>query len=193
MAGAFFTPSGLARDLAIEVTGKRIIDLCAGIGALAFAAFEHSGRKAEITCVEINPDYYEVGKKILPEATWIQADVMSLHPPTRMYDCVIANPPFGNVKTHSNRYGCFEYDLIAMSRYIARDGVFIIPQMSSPFKLSGQRHFEKTESDKYLKFVERTGIHLTPNCGLDTSVYGDDWKGINHPPVEIVLGFEKQS
>lgn len=43
-AGAFFTPLGLARDLAIHIpykTGEtiRIIDLCAGIGVLSYAAY----------------------------------------------------------------------------------------------------------------------------------------------------------
>jgi len=32
-AGAYFTPEGLASDFAIEVGGRRIIDLCAGSGA----------------------------------------------------------------------------------------------------------------------------------------------------------------
>jgi hypothetical protein len=38
-AGAFFTPHGLARDLATEVGGRKIVDLCGGIGKLAFAYF----------------------------------------------------------------------------------------------------------------------------------------------------------
>ena len=37
LAGAFFTPEGLADDLEVEVHGRRVIDLCAGIGRLAFA------------------------------------------------------------------------------------------------------------------------------------------------------------
>jgi hypothetical protein len=36
VAGAFFTPLELARDFAVEVTGRRIIDLCAGIGRLSY-------------------------------------------------------------------------------------------------------------------------------------------------------------
>lgn len=31
---------------------------------------------ADITCVELNPHYVEVGKKVVPEATWICADVL---------------------------------------------------------------------------------------------------------------------
>jgi hypothetical protein len=44
VAGAFFTPTGLARDLSIEVSGLRIIDLCAGIGSLAFSVYGTAGR-----------------------------------------------------------------------------------------------------------------------------------------------------
>lgn len=64
-AGAFFTPSGLARDFSLHVTGPRIIDLCAGIGSLAFACRD---RASELVCVEINPDYARIGKKVVPEA-----------------------------------------------------------------------------------------------------------------------------
>jgi hypothetical protein len=31
-----------------------------------------------ITCVEINPDYPRVGGKLLPEATWISADIFDI-------------------------------------------------------------------------------------------------------------------
>lgn len=54
--------------------------LCAGIGVLSYAAqLECSDRSrcyADITCVELNPHYVEVGKKVVPEATWICADVL---------------------------------------------------------------------------------------------------------------------
>jgi hypothetical protein len=56
-AGAFFTPRSLARGLAIETFGGRILDICAGIGSLAFAAYHYSagtqtGERPNITCVE---------------------------------------------------------------------------------------------------------------------------------------------
>ena len=84
-SGAFFTPFGLANDFTLQIPclyGKtiRIIDLCAGIGVLSYAAqLECSDRSrcyADITCVELNPHYVEVGKKVVPEATWICADVL---------------------------------------------------------------------------------------------------------------------
>ena len=77
-AGAFFTPFGLACDFALDGAGRRVIDLCAGIGVLSYIIHHRSKwgeRLAEITCVEINPRYVAVGQKLLPQARWINADV----------------------------------------------------------------------------------------------------------------------
>lgn len=43
--GAFFTPEALAYDLQFHVHGDRIIDLCAGIGTLAFCNRELYARR----------------------------------------------------------------------------------------------------------------------------------------------------
>lgn len=73
--GAFFTPEGLSNDLCVEVPDcGSMIDLCAGIGRLAFACRDRAKR---IVCVELNPDYAAVGKRVLPEAEWIVSDVFS--------------------------------------------------------------------------------------------------------------------
>src|SRR5688572_26782044 len=103
VAGAFFTPLELARDFAVEVTCRRIIDLCAGIGRLSYlikAAAEFSRQPLELTCAEINQDYVEVGRKILPEARWIHTDVRDL-PKLDLgpFDCAIGNPPFGAIRS----------------------------------------------------------------------------------------------
>lgn len=192
VAGAFFTPCGLARDFGIEVSGRRVVDLCAGIGSLAFAYWDHSERKAEITCIEINRDYCDVGRKVLPEATWICADVFEHQWSGPEFDCAISNPPFGNVRTHQNKYGAFEYDLIALAHDIARDGVFLLPQMSVPWRYSKHSHFEKTQNEKYFRFSRKTGIELTMNCGIDCDVYREDWKALSVPVLEIALGFESE-
>lgn len=190
-AGAFFTPCGLARDFNIEVTGPRILDLCAGIGALAFMAWNKSmwGREpVEIVCVELNPDYAAVGRKILPEATWIVADIFDL-PDLGHFDCAISNPPFGAIKRQGKapRFTGreFEYHVIDIASDLADYGVFILPQMSAPFIYSGHPHYEVRESDNYRAFSKATGIELGSNCGIDTSYYRDDWRGVA-PSVEIV-------
>lgn len=187
VAGAFFTPWELARDFAIEVSGHRIIDLCAGIGTLGLLA--SIDREVELVCVEINPDYVAVGRRILPQATWIVGDALDL-PDLGRFDCAIANPPFGAIKraTPNRKYGgrSFEYHVIEAASRVADHGTFIVPQMSAPFIYSGVPCFKATAPDEYVKFSAATGITLQPNCGIDTSGYADQWRGVS-PKVEIVL------
>ncbi|MCC8939630.1 methyltransferase [Bradyrhizobium sp. Arg68] len=196
-AGAFFTPTGLAGDFAIDACGGRTIDLCAGIGALAFHVFWRGnyarsqgepGR--EIVCIERNPAYVEVGRKVLPEAQWICADVFDFDlKGLGRFDCAIANPPFGATPRAGSgpRYTgrSFEFHLIDIASDIADYGAFIIPQMSAPFEYSGVQCYRERRSADYLRFVEQTGIHLEAGCGVDCSYYRDAWRGVA-PSVEIV-------
>jgi hypothetical protein len=192
IAGAFFTPVGLARDFSIEVGGGRIIDLCAGIGALSFMCSQGYERPSHITCIEFNPDYAAVGRKILPEAEWIIASVFDL-PKLGHFDFAIGNPPFGATPKGGKapRYtgGEFEYHVIDIASDLADWGVFILPQMSAPFRYSGQQCFEVRESDRYLTFKSQTGIELGPNCGIDTDCYRRDWHGVSVATEIVVSDF----
>jgi len=190
-AGAFFTPLGLARDFRLEVHGRRILDLCAGIGTLSF--FLHptcwDDAKREIVCVDNNPDYVSVGRKIVPEATWIEADVFAL-PNLGHFDCVIANPPFGGTarsKSASPRYRGreFEYHLIDIASDLGDAGVFIVPQMSAPFSYSGRQDFRISSSTAYAGFERQTAIQLSVGIPIDTSAYRNEWRGAA-PTTEIV-------
>jgi hypothetical protein len=189
LAGAFFTPEGLARDLSIEVCGggRSIIDLCAGIGGLAFACRDKAKR---IVCVEQNPEYAEVGKRVMPEAEWIVGDVFSLGD-IGHFDWAISNPPFGAIKTGSSVKSAytgakFEYRVIELASKLADNGTFIIPQQSAPFRYSGERGYRVAIETECAKFMEQTGIVLGNNCGLDTSSYLNEWKGVS-PMCEIVV------
>lgn len=197
--GAFFTPAGLAQDFSVELTGRfgRFIDLCAGIGRLSFGCRNVFGHRwagdppREFVCVERNPDYVRVGRKILPEATWIEGDVLDV-PGMGLgrFDCAIGNPPFGGIQRAKDAPGYtgrkFEYHVIAVAGTVADYGVFIIPQGSAPFRYSGRPCFEADTGDReYAKFTKGTGIVLDANCGIDTSIYADDWHGVS-PAVEIV-------
>jgi predicted RNA methylase len=190
LAGAFFTPSGLARDFAVEVPEcRRILDLCAGIGKLAEAC-DH--KAPELVCVELNQHYVDVGKVVLPSATWVCASAFDVEAYRHLgpFDCVISNPPFGTVKASGfdGRYtgGLFEYRIIDLASTLAPRGVFIVPQESAPFRYSGRRDYQDDESDRARKFREQTGILMEANCGIDTAVYRTEWKGVS-PVCEIVV------
>lgn len=199
-AGAFFTPPGLANDFAIEIgggCGRRIIDLCAGIGGLSFMCHQRGrwdGNYPEIVCVELNPDYIAVGKKILPQATWVCASVFDL-PDLGRFDFAISNPPFGATPRDGGKGPVysgdkFEYHVIDIASKLAWFGVFIIPQMSAGFTYSGKPYFKRSESDAYKKFSQQTGLKLEPGCGIDCDYYKDDWHGVSVSVEVVTCEFE---
>ena len=113
---AFFTPMVLAQSATIEMPNPdeydspvRMLDLCAGVGMLSFAYYHYSGydtRNVEIVCVELEEEYVEVGKRILPEATWIQGSIMdtTIFEELGKFDCFISNPPFMKLGQYKGTY-----------------------------------------------------------------------------------------
>lgn len=195
-AGAFFTPPGLANDMVIDSRGRRILDLCAGIGTLALhhwysAQWDRDEReRQEITCVEINPAYVEIGRKLLPSARWICADVFSLTPQQiGRFDVVISNPPFGQVQRSGSgpRYTGAHFDLhvVDLAAEFADRGTFILPAMSAPFRLSGQRNYQRLQSGRGVEFEQQTGAILEAGCGIDCNFHRDGWLDVA-PAVEVV-------
>lgn len=183
--------------------------MCAGIGTLAFTIsnqhdYWRDNPNAQITCVEINPDYVEVGKKILPEANWVLGSVLDekLISSLGKFDQSISNPPFGRVQTDSTswlnyRGPEFEFKVIEVASKISRDGAFILPQVSCPFELSGQPHFickrhNGSLSSKLISFERDTGITLGHNIGIDTSCYRDQWRGVNITTEIVEVEFDYQ-
>lgn len=191
-AGAFFTPFDLAMDFALEVGGTRVIDLCAGAGFLSLAVLwrQHLwDHDLELTCVEINPAYVALGRKLLPEATWIEASIFDLPGDLGRFDYAISNPPFGNINRHGGaapRFSGkeFEYHVIDIASSLADCGAFIIPQGSAGFRYSGARYYERNEDRRYAAFHKATGLTLDAGIGIDCSIYRDDWHGVA-PQVEI--------
>lgn len=194
-SGAFFTPFDLAADFRIDAGTGRIIDLCAGIGMLGYWCLNFPwvhDENVELVCIEINPTYVEIGKKLLPEATWICADVFDVKElGLGHFDKAIANPPFGRVNRHGRaapRYegADFAYHVIDIASDIADHGAFIVPQgTTAPFQYSGVQCYRRTEGRGYTAFLEQTAIDLDAGVGIDTSIFRDQWKGTS-PAVEIV-------
>jgi predicted RNA methylase len=182
-AGAFFTPSTLAPSVVCYANGaETIIDLCAGIGCLGLWAWWLSGGKARVTCVEINPDYVAVGRKLFPEAEWICGSVEDVR---GQWDCAISNPPFGKTaKIAGPRYsGEDDLAVVDIAADLARWGVFILPGMSVPFEFSGKPTYRERPSAKSDRFQTATGIIL--RCeSTDAAFAKDDWRGVS-PKVEV--------
>lgn len=208
IAGAFFTPIGLARDFSIEVSGQRIIDLCAGIASLSFwCACRAWNTPPEIVCVELNPDYAAVGRKILPEATWIVGSVFDLPNDLGHFDFAIGNPPFGATPRDARapRYTGKEFELhvIDVASDIADFGAFIVPQQTAPFRYSGCPNggwpetikdgigsgYRDCPTDLHAKLFAQTGIRLEPSCGIDTSAYRGDWHGVSVATEIVTVDF----
>lgn len=103
--GIFFTPMGMAWDAACFHAGSgRIVDACAGIGVLAYNLTRyHTSQKREIVCIEINREFVEVGRKLVPEATWYHGNAFDIIPQLDIFDSAICNPPFGKIPSCSGR------------------------------------------------------------------------------------------
>ncbi|MEF3526496.1 methyltransferase [Citrobacter freundii] len=155
--GAFFTPEMLAWDFMLDAgCSDDCIELCAGIGRLSYYQFIRN-KPSHITCVELNPEYVLIGKRVLPQAEWITGDALQ-YTPDRFYRVAYGNPPFGKINTsgaYTGRYtgSEFEYKIIDRAREYSSYGVWIVPQGSAGFKYSGHTYYDRSiQSAKYIKF-----------------------------------------
>jgi predicted RNA methylase len=188
--GAFFTPPDLATSFACMLGHPgTIIDLCAGIGALSHACTPVYGAPPRIVCVEKNPDYVRVGRKIVPHAEWIEGDVFDvLDMGLGRFDAAIGNPPFGKVakggKSAPGVSADFEFHVIAIGMAMADYGQFILLQMSAGFAYSGRPHYERAKEGKAFAFQQKHGFHF--ECvSIDTDFARSLWKG-TAPATEVV-------
>lgn len=188
-SGAFFTPIDLAWDFAFDLALTcyrdkkkiKVIDLCAGIGVLSYCTHRRyrSTVDLEIVCVEKNPKFVEIGKKLLPEATWLCLDITD---PSEMleigsFDYAISNPPFGVIPAmncgSTPRYSGSEaaYKVIDIASVLANDGLFIIPPEICGFAYSGVQCYRELDNSKLRKFNKETGLDFQPGMGVDTTAY----------------------
>ena len=71
---AFFTPIGLAHEAYLYMNDWGVIvDIGAGIGRLTY--YQLMKRPKEVIAVELEPDFVRIGKRVCPEATWINSDI----------------------------------------------------------------------------------------------------------------------
>lgn len=192
ISASFFTPMGLARELQIETIQKprkRVLDLFAGTGRLALYAWFATENAGEIVCIENNPAFIEVGKKVLPDANWIRADAFDAGTYANLgkFDEVICNPPYGLFpKTDWLFNTVSQYMAAEVAMKCAEHAVFILAQGDCPFSFSGQQSFSTGKNQKYETFHKKTGICFGMNCGLDTSIHNASWQG-TRIKTEIVI------
>lgn len=177
--GIFFTPLAIARTLATFHGGAgRVLDACAGIGALSYALHQHRvDHGVELTCVEINPEFVRVGKRVLPEAKWICANFFH-GSPKGWFDSGISNPPFGRVASiRSENFTTAHF--AAMERMLAMcemGAIVIIPD--NDHSQEDRRERQPSQSQDYKKFREfHPDWDITP-CAVDMRCFEDSpWKG----------------
>ncbi|HGV0302849.1 TPA: methyltransferase [Citrobacter freundii] len=193
--GAFFTPEMLAWDFMLDAgCSDDCIELCAGIGRLSYYQFIRN-KPSHITCVELNPEYVLIGKRVLPQAEWITGDALQ-YTPDRFYRVAYGNPQFGKINTsgaYTGRYtgSEFEYKIIDRAREYSSYGVWIVPQGSAGFKYSGHTYYDRSiQSAKYTKFEKDTGLILHPGVGIDTSIYRDQWNGTKVTCESVLVDYQ---
>jgi len=199
LVSAHFTPMSIARSVEQCTRNRNFVDLCAGIGMLTWHQlrildFEQTNDFVAI-CVENCTEYYNIGKKLMPEVHWINGSIFDEEVIQQIKDLmdgksfsVISNPPYGrqvnpDVK-HLLKYkgSEFEYKAAELGFLLgANEGVFLIPQGSCNFKMSGQRSTDlNVPCSKYEKFYKQTGIEMSPNIGFCTDVTDEDgWKDVS--------------
>lgn len=201
---AYFTPLPLAIDAGkyIGGDGRQVVDIGAGIGRLAYAVlcanWWDAGR-VKVTAVEINPEYVQVGRRLLPEVAWVQGDLYDLHlwQSLPRFDEAVSNPPFGQVLTDNDTgwigyHGPAGLTVAAIGLRVARLGItLILPQTQTPYRYSGRRPGENICTTNHMRYLE-TFMAQRPalqwhHSSIDTEdeTYKSGWRGAS-PVVELV-------
>jgi 16S rRNA G966 N2-methylase RsmD len=215
---AYFTGLPLAYDFAaMAPTSGVVVDMCAGFGVLSYAALcrdTYEGRIKKIICIERDPKYIEVGKKLvqsitkeksrtdtLTEVVWICGDMFDeslwkkIEAEHGKIDCIISNPPYGKIsKTDYSRdwlkYKGAEMEMAAVEiGYIKADyASYILPQGSCTFRASGRYGFggaEHVENRKVAALKKDMGVNFYMAwMSIDTTFEG---YGDNFKNTKIVV------
>ncbi len=179
-ASAFFTPWEMMLDFN-QMTQEsrrrqlRILDLCAGIGGLSYSHYhfyEKDLPKPSFVCVEKNPIFAAVGKRLFPEATWLVQDVFELDESLGKFDQFYSNPPFGPLPKEHRVKGdtkCFQYAVAEIGMKFAPHGLLFTVGTILNWRMHGQNGRTVKPNPVYEDWSKKSGIELRENPGFDFS------------------------
>lgn len=101
---------------------KNALVLYAGVGAMGLL-IQSVKQGMEITCVEQDDNLIAIGKRLLPEAKWVQADPYEFKETQNRYDLVLSTPPN---EFRSNGYE-YEKSLMDSLKTITKNIIHFIP------------------------------------------------------------------
>lgn len=195
--GIYFTPLSLAIDIAqigCMSDGGMVVDIAAGIGRLSYGAIQrHRWDKMPIhvTAIEIDPEFVEVGKKLLPEVEWVCDNIFEQSVwDGQMFDIALSNPPFGNIGSKDigswlNYQGACDLMAVELAaRYTRYGGTFVLPSGSVPADAFG---FARGNDDpmQVRRFKKKNPNVMIIGTSLEGDFYKDQWVGTS-PSVKIV-------
>lgn len=205
--GSFFTPYEIARLMHSWIPTKgRIVDFCAGIGTLSLAIMDmNENGKNEFVCVEQNADFIEVGRRLVPEAEWIQADAYEKSTwdrilaeiPGGKFSRAMANPPFGKIPTANGDRKKLDWlnfrgsaDLMAceIMMKIAHATIAIVPQDHARYVHSygADKSRIYNRDMEYLKFMEKNPGIVLGTTPFDMQEFDELWNDVKIK-VELVF------
>lgn len=216
--GIFFTPPELAWNFYVMSAPKgRVIDLCAGIGVLSWALLLGEmnylatdsplrGDVTELVCIEQNQHFVDIGRRLLPQATWICGSVFDKELVTSLgeFDSAISNPPYGNIPSKKEGSwlkvkGPAQWMVVELTLRLAYNGgCFILLREDSDYDYRSRplnpaspvpsyvRGYGLKDESNKKKYLEKhfPGVHMMPES-IDTEMFIDQWEGAK-PDVLIV-------
>lgn len=187
------TPLNLSYDAVLMwPTHGVLIDMAAGFGILTHCAKIRDGYNKDIkhyVCIERNPVYIEIGKKLCPYADWIEGDIFnknvwdSIKQKYGRIDCIMSNPPFGKVSKSDADKSWLKYkgsDLEIAAIEVALVNCdkqyncsFILPVGSLTFRKNmAGGYMEHVQCRKIDKLKKEMGVEFYMSwCSIDTDVY----------------------
>ncbi len=205
--GIFFTPVDLARDFAhFTVDRGHVLDACAGIGVLAWRMMVQSPNptRLHVTCVETNPEFVNVGKRLLPEAEWVRGDMFDLSFVKSLgtFWQGVSNPPYGRVPTVTcqwTEYRGAAHLMMAeiLLRLCEHSADMIVPSSEVYYAGDSSPTHERSKALQSFRAAltrkpgGETAIPDVVPHPVDCEVYRDQWRGAS-PKVHLVeVGYDE--